>query len=473
MIDRIISFVEQHRMLQQGDCVTVGLSGGADSVALLYVMRELTPRYCLTLTACHVNHQLRGEEGDGDEGFCRILCERLEIPLSVRRIDVRHYCKANKLSIEEGARELRYRALREASAGKIATAHHADDNAETVLLNLLRGTALDGLCGIAPVRGQIIRPLLGVTRAELENYLNGIGQDYRTDRTNLEDAQLRNRLRHHVIPLLRKENPDFSRGILRMTEGLRGDRGLLERSARELLERAALPPRRRSSVRLTGLPDSAQAASWDRQTLLAQPRPLRLRAFKLVCGEFGLDFNQERLLRLDRCLAATGTLQLAPHWRMAVDFSRAALLREVPLEPIPPLSIDLDGPQLQEIALPCGRILRIHQIAGREIKLFVNKSGFQFENLLDCDRMYKIIRLRSRQEGDVIRLAGRRTQSLKKLMNAAAIPPFLRQGLVLLEDEQGLLWAEGFGAGERAAFSEKTRRAIFLEIREETQHDAG
>lgn len=473
MIDRIISFVEQHRMLQQGDCVTVGLSGGADSVALLYVMRELAPRYFLTLTACHVNHQLRGEEGDGDEAFCRRLCERLGIPLSVRRIDVRTYCKANKLSIEEGARELRYRALREASAGKIATAHHADDNAETVLLNLLRGTALDGLCGIAPVRGQIIRPLLGVTRAELEDYLDRIGQDYRTDRTNLEDAQLRNRLRHHVIPLLRKENPDFSQGILRMTEGLRGDRSLLERSARELLECAALPPRRRSSVRLTGLPDSAEAASWDRQTLLAQPQPLRLRAFKLVCSGFGLDFDQERLLRLDRCLAGTGTLQLAPHWRMVVDLSRAVLLREVPLEPISPLSIDLDGPQLQEIALPCGRILCIHQIAGQEIKFFVNKSGFQFENLLDCDRMYKIIRLRSRREGDVIRLAGRRTQSLKKLMSAAAIPPFLRQGLVLLEDEQGILWAEGFGAGERAAFSEKTRRAIFLEIREETQHDAG
>lgn len=164
MIDRIISFVEQHRMLQQGDCVTVGLSGGADSVALLYVMRKLAPCYFLTLTACHVNHQLRGEEGDGDEAFCRRLCERLGIPLSVRRIDVRTYCKANKLSIEEGARELRYRALREASAGKIATAHHADDNAETVLLNLLRGTALDGLCGIAPVRGQIIRAAGGHPR---------------------------------------------------------------------------------------------------------------------------------------------------------------------------------------------------------------------------------------------------------------------------------------------------------------------
>lgn len=148
--------------------------------------------------------------------------------------------------------------------------------------------------------------------------------------------------------------------------------------------------------RFLGPADSAGAAA----------APLRLRAFKLVCSGFGLDFDQERLLRLDRCLAGTGTLQLAPHWRMVVDLSRAVLLREVPLEPISPLSIDLDGPQLQEIALPCGRILCIHQIAGQEIKFFVNKSGFQFENLLDCDRMYKIIRLRSRREGDVIRLAG-------------------------------------------------------------------
>ncbi len=469
MIDQIISTIEEYRMLQQGDHVTVGLSGGADSVALLCILRELAPRYQLILSACHVNHQLRGEEGDADEEFCKHLCEEMKIPIVVQKIEVERHCKGKGLSIEMGARQLRYEALSEASPGKIATAHHADDNAETVLINLLRGTSLDGLCGIAPVRGRIIRPLLAVNRAELEAYLARLGQAYRTDGSNVTDAYLRNRLRHHVIPLLQKENPAFSEGILRMTMALRRDRELLDQMAREILRNAALPCTPRAAVALVGLPLTPEQGRWFRAALLAHPQPLRLRALRLICTDHKIAYDQARLLLLDRFLTETGTMQLSPEHRMTVSEATLSLEAKLSLVPPPSVSIRAGSAKTQHFSLPFGRTLIVRLFHGEELKLFVNNRNFQFENLLDCDKIDEIIKLRSRQSGDFIRLFGRdATKSLKKLMNEAGIPSDLRSGLVLLADEKGPVWLEGFGVCERAAISLATQRAIFLEIQKET-----
>ena len=472
MIERIVSLVQKYRMFQEGDCVTVGLSGGADSVALLYLLQELAPRYRLSLSACHVNHQLRGEAGEEDERFCRDLCRRLGVPLICRRIPVKEYCKVNKLSIEDGARQLRYQALLEEAPGKIATAHHADDNAETVLLHLLRGTALDGLCGIPPVRGRIVRPLLGVERAELEAYLQQLGQPYRTDGSNLEDLALRNRLRHSVMPRLKEENPSFSTGIFRMAETLRSERDLLETQARELLDRAALAPEI-CRIPLTGLPPGEEVAAWDRSLLLAQPQPLRLRALRRICADYAISYSNARLLLFDQFLQQTGAVQIEPDLRLVVTGDRCALKWRLLLPSIQPTVVSTDSSQ--QITISGGRVLRITPVAPLEIKLFVNNCNYQFENLLDCDKIYGIATLRSRWEGDRVQLRGEScSRSLKKRMNAAAIPPSFRPGLAVLADETGIVWAEGFGVADRVAVTPETHRAILLEIhQEETQHDAG
>jgi tRNA(Ile)-lysidine synthase len=199
--------------------IIVALSGGADSVCLLYALSELK----LDVEACHVNHKLRGEASDSDERFVRELCGRLGVKLHVKAIDVKLLQKKHR-SLEETARNARYSYFAELGTDAlIATAHNANDNVETVLLNLVRGTGLRGFCGIPPVRDNIIRPLIEVTRAEILAYLEEKGADYITDESNFSDEFTRNNLRLNVIPLLEKINPSLTGSVTRMCESLRHD----------------------------------------------------------------------------------------------------------------------------------------------------------------------------------------------------------------------------------------------------------
>ena len=199
----------------------VALSGGADSVALLLILRAIGIR----VHAAHCNFHLRGEESDRDEQFCADLCQRLDVPLHRIHFDTQAYAQLHKVSIEMAARELRYRYFaqlaRDICAEGICVAHHKDDNVETLLLNLLRGSGVDGLAAIAPKNGNILRPLLCIDRKQILAYLKEKGQAYVTDSTNLEDDALRNKIRHHVIPLLESLNPAARENIAQTARYIR------------------------------------------------------------------------------------------------------------------------------------------------------------------------------------------------------------------------------------------------------------
>ena len=194
--------------MEQGDRVICAISGGADSVALLWCLYLLREQLDLKLSAAHLNHGLRGEESDRDEDFVRQLCAGYQIPLTVGRTQV----QAQGRGLEDAARRARYTFLESLDpAAKIATAHTADDNAETVLLHLIRGAGLRGLGGIAPARGRVIRPMLGVTRQEVEAFLEHWNLPHVEDSSNGQPDFLRNRVRSRIMPLLRQENPRFAR----------------------------------------------------------------------------------------------------------------------------------------------------------------------------------------------------------------------------------------------------------------------
>ena len=220
----------------RGQTVTCAVSGGGDSVALLHLLRSHREQLGLCLSAAHYHHGLR-ETADRDEAFVRELCAALDVPLAVGRGDVKAYAAQTGMSVEEAARKLRYEFLL-SQPGLVAVAHNADDQVETVLLNLLRGTGLKGLGGMESRRGRVVRPLLWVTRAEIEAYLKEHGLSYCTDETNGEDDALRNRLRHHVVPLLRQENPSLEQTVGRMTGLLRQDEAYLQAETEKLLSRA-------------------------------------------------------------------------------------------------------------------------------------------------------------------------------------------------------------------------------------------
>lgn len=222
----------------EGQCVTCAISGGADSVALLHLLCQAKEQLHITLAAAHFHHGLR-KSADDDEAFVRELCQTWNIPLAVGRGDAADSAKAWGMSVEEAARKLRYEFLLQ-QPGLIAVAHHADDQAETVLLNLLRGTGLKGLCGMQRQSGRIVRPLLGVSRDEIEAYVLENGLRFCTDETNLCDEALRNRLRHHVIPALKAENPAFLQAVERMTALMREDEDYLQQRTNILLEEARL-----------------------------------------------------------------------------------------------------------------------------------------------------------------------------------------------------------------------------------------
>ena len=231
--DQVLSFCRDRELLAPGDQVICALSGGADSMALLWSLVLLREKLELDLSAAHFNHGLRGAESDRDEAFVRDFCRGHSIPLQVGRGQVR----ACGRGLEDAARQARYRFLESLDPdAKIATAHTADDNAETVLLHLLRGTGLKGLGGIAPRRGRLIRPLLSLTRQEVEAFLSRWNIPHVEDSTNGEDGFLRNRLRSQVMTPLRRENPRFSPNVSRMAFSLRQDEDCLSTLARQALQ---------------------------------------------------------------------------------------------------------------------------------------------------------------------------------------------------------------------------------------------
>ena len=234
---QVQTFIEAEKLFCTNDCLLVALSGGADSVALLHVLCALG-YYCV---AAHCNFHLRGEESNRDEAFCRALCEQLNIHLHVTHFDTMEYAKEKGVSIEMAARELRYAwfetLCQEEGYTCVAVAHHRDDNVETLLLNLVRGTGIAGLRGMKPINGLVVRPLLNVTRQDILSYLNIIGQSFVTDSTNLQDEYVRNKIRLQIIPLLEKINPQVSEKISDSIRHLREVESIYDKAMREAILR--------------------------------------------------------------------------------------------------------------------------------------------------------------------------------------------------------------------------------------------
>lgn len=228
-VDQALRFATAHQLLTPGGKYIIALSGGADSVSLLLVLKHLESELGITLEAAHCNFHLRGDESLRDEEFCKQLCRRLHVPLHLVHFDTHAYADLHHVSIEMAARDLRYayfeQLRRDISAADICVAHHRDDSVETLLLNLVRGTGLRGLRGIQPRNAHIIRPLLSHSRQQIEHYLDALGESYVTDSTNLHNDVKRNKIRLNIIPLLRELNPSASQSIfetsLRVTEALK------------------------------------------------------------------------------------------------------------------------------------------------------------------------------------------------------------------------------------------------------------
>lgn len=275
--DKVLKAISDCNMLNTGDAVVAALSGGADSVSLLQALILLRERLGITVSACHVNHCLRGAESDRDMQFCKDLCDKLGVELHILTIDVAAKQQKHE-SLEECARRIRYAFFDEVSRGKkLATAHNSNDCAETVILNMLRGTGLKGLYGIPPVRGNIIRPLIYCTRAEVEQYCADNSLSYVTDSTNLSSDYTRNKVRQQILPQMLAINGSLFDTMSRMEKSLREDSELLESMASQALEKAQ------------------KNGGWIASAIAALPKPIKARAVKQILSANGIEPSALRI----------------------------------------------------------------------------------------------------------------------------------------------------------------------------------
>ena len=442
MLETVKQTIQTYTMLEDGEPVLVALSGGADSVALLRALQALA----YPVRAFHLNHCLRGAESDRDEAFCRALCAELGVPLTVERIDVAAARAAGE-GIEAAARRIRYTRLTAAAQGvKIATAHTADDNLETMLVHLVRGTGPKGLAGIPPVRGQVIRPLLSVTRAAVEAYLHALGQDYVTDSTNADDAYTRNRIRHEVVPVLRQINPAVSDAAARLSALLRQDEDCLAGQAQDCLAQAAQPD-----------------GAWCIAPLRAAHPAVRTRALRCIAAQSGMPLRDcsarhvEALVQLLESGDPSAACTL-PHGfaaRREYDAFRLEKPEDAPDRPVCPLSVPFDGTVWQG---------RLHLALRRLEKNTVFYKSFN-TFCVDCGTIDSgSLCVRTRREGDRIRLNGNSgSRTLKKLMIDRKIPRLRRDGLAVVADKYGVIAVQDIGMDHSRRPQGGTRMQIKIE----------
>ena len=421
MLNKLLAFNRQHGLMEKGDTVVCALSGGADSVALLFALYLLKEKLGIRLEAAHFNHHLRGAESDRDEAFAAQLCDRYDIPLHIGSGRV----TPGKKGLEAAARDARYGYFRTLD-GKIATAHTADDNAETVLMHLVRGAGLKGLGGIAPAGGNLIRPMLSITRQEVEDFLEEWCLSHITDSSNDTDAFLRNRIRHHVMPLLKRENPKLAENLSAMALGLREDEKVLS----SLAGGETLP---------------------DVETLRTMPAALRSRALEAFLKRSGVKEPEQVHIAQAEKLVFSDNPSAMGHFPGGVTVGRCYDRLEVMQQ----------REELEETILPCPgeALLPDYRVVCAPAETIINDE-YTFTVVPQGPMV-----LRSRRSGDCIRLSGG-TRQLKKLFIDRKIPAAQRSGIPVLSDERGILGVCGVGADRDRRASELPAVTVRFEKRE-------
>ena len=457
----------------------VGLSGGADSVCLLLLMSEISSEYGIPLHAVHVHHGIRGESADEDARFCERLCERLSVPFHLYRIDIPKEAKEQGIGEEEAGRAARYRFFLETAeqvgAAAVAVAHHRDDNAETVLFRMCRGTGLRGLCGIPKVSRpypnsdiRLIRPLLSYGRDEIRAELETRGEEYRTDETNNGNDYTRNYIRNQIMPALSVVNANAS-----------GHFSALAEQAQQIMELVSSETERAYSLSVNG-------NTVCRKELMAFTEIIRrevlLRFAKKMAGA-EKDFTKEHAEAMERLLAGPVSKQLCLPYHLLAESTydgivivsggkdsqddADSLKREVSDE-----MKDLAEGRNSEILLTDGEYPlgdgRILTVRVRDMIPGEPVSKKKWNKWFDCDMIKSVPVLRTRQEGDffVIGKDGGR-KLLREYFVSEKVPRAQRDSVRIVASGSEVLWIPGMRGTENYLVSERTKRVLILELREE------
>ncbi len=424
MWSKVSAYINKHKLLNANDLYIVALSGGADSVALLLLLKEGG----FNVHAAHCNFFLRGSESDRDEAFCVDLCRRLGVELHRAHFATREYAEAHKVSIEMAARELRYnwfeQLRKDIGAVGICVAHHRDDSVETVLLNMIRGTGLRGLTGIQPRNGYVLRPLLCVSRDEIELFLAKRGQQYVTDSTNLETDVMRNKVRLQVLPLLRTLNPAISENIQRMAENVAEAQIVLD----SLLDNF----KKHNTLELSELEKYGSSEYIIYEWL----------------KNYGFNGTQARQV----LEAETGKI-VSSSQGYDVLKDRERLIIERTLKPFNPMRIPEEGMYVLDEKM---------RLSLRKCAAYVSKKPFVAT--FDAQKVVFPLTVRRVEEGDwMIPFGMRGRKLLSDLMTDRKMTVFeKRRQLVVVDAQDVIVWAVGLRIADSVAVAETTQSVLEL-----------
>jgi tRNA(Ile)-lysidine synthase len=454
-------------MIYEGDRVLVALSGGGDSVALLYCLLELSPKMGFSITCAHLHHGIRGEEADRDEAFCRQLCEKENITLFTAYRDIPSLAKERSLSTELCGRQERYaffeQVCKEYGMTKVATAHHLGDNAETTLLHLVRGAGPEGLRGIDPCRDDLIRPLIRVSRKEIEEFLSSRKISYVSDSSNLYDCYTRNKIRNRVIPVLEEINPSLGEGIFRMSELMRQENDYMEKVAQQAYREMAdenpdqvvislapfckiHPAIRRRILQLAYQKVTGQKL---KSSLVFYTEALAARSIpskKLYLGEAVAKIEYEKLIITNK----TGE-NITELYEFEVQIGRENMQ-------ISHLGYRI----LAEIVSPEG-------LEGlKEAKIQKKFKVCLFNYDIICDKVI----CRNRKTGDsYLPLGGIGRRLVKKMMIDEKIPSDIRGRLPVFTCGEDILWVYGLRMNDNYKITPDTKRILKITVIEEKKND--
>jgi len=459
----VLNTIKENNLIEENDSVILGVSGGPDSVCLLHVLHSLSDVLNMKIFAFHLNHMLRGEESDKDEQYVRGLCGSMGIPLTVESCDVKAFASQKGISVEEAGRELRYAKLKEEAArrgaSKIAVAHNLNDQAETVIMNILRGTGLDGLKGMDIRNGEIIRPLLGIDRKRIEEYCRENSLNYRIDSSNLKTDYTRNKVRIELIPHIdRIMGTDSSRNIFRMALLLKDDLDFIEKAAESFYEQC--------KVQSPGDEVIIDIPAFEKYHPAMQKRVLRNAILELTGSLKGIEsvhVNDALKLALEGRTGAT--LHLPRSIRVSKSYGllkislgkkneKAAGFRKninIPGE----THIDIGG---QNIILKA-----LIEKKAEDIEVPYNIRYNSLEQIFDYDKVKMGINIRNREQGDVFKpLKSNGTKKLKKYFIDRKIPAELRDKIPLIAQGNEIIWIIGYGISDKFKVTESTETLLRL-----------
>ena len=459
MITRVLNTIRKYNLIKNGDCVVVGVSGGPDSVCLLHVLWCLKNDFNLKLVAVHINHMLRGDESYRDEEFVKKLCEKLDVELKSVRVDINRVAQQKGMSLEEAGREERYKnfdiVADSIGADRIAVAHNKNDRAETVLMNIIRGTGLDGLKGMEYIRGRIIRPLLDIDRSEIEAYILEKNLDTVTDSSNLEKIYARNKIRLDVIPNIDKLfDCNLVKSIDRMSRLIKDDIDFIDDKVKEAYCDAVLK-KENGEVELL-------LRKISKMHLAVRRRVIR-KAIEEVKGSVkGIEsVHIENILDMIDNGKVGSRIDL-PGIKIGRTYESIRFYKKE----IQPKSFDYEAflniPGLTEVG-DGKHYIEASIITDYKLSDYKGMKGSSLIQFFDYDKMIEGINIRKRKEGDLFKpVNSNGTKKLKEYFIDNKIPREIRDNIPLVAKGHDIIWIIGYKISDKFKVTENTKKVLKL-----------